>query len=72
MMPEIFDILSEELQGYLDRLNEVWATDLAAVNAELRRLGLTQLDPNADPPGGPPDEPGNAPMSPPSLSFPTN
>jgi hypothetical protein len=51
MMPEIFNILSEELQGYLDTLDEVWDTELAAVNSELRRLGLTQVDPNADPPG---------------------
>jgi hypothetical protein len=56
MMPEIFNILSEELAGYEDQLEEIWATDLAAVNAELRRLDLTQLDPNADPPGGHPTE----------------
>ena len=55
MMPEIYDILSEELAGYEARLAEVWATDLSTVNAELRRLGLTQLDPNADPPGTPPN-----------------
>ena len=52
MMPEIFNILSEELAGYERRLEEVWSTELAAVNAELRRLDLTQLDPHADPPGG--------------------
>jgi len=44
-MPEIFRILSDELKGYTDRLAEVWARDLAAVNAELVRLGLVPLDP---------------------------
>ena len=44
-MPEIFNILSEELQGYTDRLEEIWATDLARVNAELERLGLDPLNP---------------------------
>jgi photosystem II stability/assembly factor-like uncharacterized protein len=47
-MPEIFDILSTELAGYLDRLDEVWATDLTAVNAELERLRLPPLDPACD------------------------
>jgi photosystem II stability/assembly factor-like uncharacterized protein len=53
MMPEIFNILSEELTGYTDRLVEIWATELAEVNAELRRLDLPQLDPEADPPSDP-------------------
>jgi hypothetical protein len=44
-MPEIFGILSTELGGYLTRLREVWRTDLAATNAELRRVGLPVLDP---------------------------
>ena len=44
-MPEIFGILTDELQGYTDRLQQVWATDLAEVNAELERLGLSVLDP---------------------------
>jgi hypothetical protein len=44
-MPEIFGILSTELGGYLTRLSEVWRTDLAATNAELRRVGLPVLDP---------------------------
>jgi photosystem II stability/assembly factor-like uncharacterized protein len=43
-MPEIFGILSAELKTYLDRLDAVWATDLAAVNRELARLKLTLLD----------------------------
>ena len=42
-MPEIFQILSDELRGYTDRLQEVWATDLAAVNRELERLGLEPI-----------------------------
>ena len=37
-MPELFRTLSAELQGYLDRLAQVWAKDLVAVNAELERL----------------------------------
>jgi photosystem II stability/assembly factor-like uncharacterized protein len=44
-MPEIFGILSTELAGYLTQLGQVWRTDLAATNAELRRLGLPVLDP---------------------------
>ncbi len=44
-MPEIFGILSTELKGYLDQLARVWAKDLAAVNAELSRLGLPKVDP---------------------------
>jgi hypothetical protein len=47
-MMEIFTILSEELQGYLDSLAEVWSTDVAAVNRELERLGLSALDPAGD------------------------
>ena len=44
-LPEILGILSTELAGYLSRLDDVWRTDLAATNAELRRLGLPVLDP---------------------------
>jgi photosystem II stability/assembly factor-like uncharacterized protein len=44
-MPEIFGILSGELKGHTDRLAQVWATDLAAVNRELARLKLPPLDP---------------------------
>jgi hypothetical protein len=44
-MPEIFGILSAELRRYTDRLAEVWAQDLAAVNAELARLKLPRVDP---------------------------
>ncbi|MGD8318933.1 MAG: glycosyl hydrolase, partial [Gemmatimonadota bacterium] len=51
-MPEIFRILSDQLQGYQDRLDEIWATDLKDVNEELARLGLTPLDPKCDEAGG--------------------
>jgi photosystem II stability/assembly factor-like uncharacterized protein len=46
-MPEIYRILSDELQGYLDRLDEIWASDLVAVNAQLQRLNLEPLDPQS-------------------------
>jgi photosystem II stability/assembly factor-like uncharacterized protein len=51
-MPEILQILTQELKGYTDRLDEVWATDLKKVNDELRRLGLRPLDPDCDKPEG--------------------
>ena len=44
-MEEVFQIMVDELRGYTDRLEEVWATDLAAVNRELERLGLEALNP---------------------------
>jgi hypothetical protein len=44
-MPELYRILSAELQGYLDRLSQVWSKDLAAANVELARLQLPPLDP---------------------------
>jgi hypothetical protein len=44
-MREVFDIMVEELNGYTTRLEEVWQTDLAAVNSELQRLGLDPVDP---------------------------
>jgi hypothetical protein len=44
-MEEIFQIMVDELRGYTIRLEEVWATDLDAVNRELERLGLERLDP---------------------------
>ena len=44
-MPEIFSILTDELKGYTDRLEQVWATDLSAVNRELSRLGLPIIEP---------------------------
>jgi len=45
-MPEIFGILTQELKGYTDRLDEVWQTDLAAVNQELGRLNLAPIEPD--------------------------
>ncbi len=48
MMPEIYDILSEELAGYEAELAEIWSTDLAAVNTELDRIELPILDPASD------------------------
>ena len=44
-MREVFDIMVAELSGYTARLQEIWGTDLAAVNAELQRLGLDPVDP---------------------------
>jgi len=44
-MREVFNIMVEELAGYTARLDDIWATDLAAVNGELGRLGLDPLDP---------------------------
>ena len=44
-MEEVFQIMIDELVRYTDRLDEVWATDLAEVNRELERLGLEVLDP---------------------------
>jgi hypothetical protein len=44
-MEEVFQIMVTELRGYTDRLAEVWANELAAVNRELTRLGLDPLDP---------------------------
>ena len=45
-MEEIFQIMVDELQGYTGRLEEIWSTDLEAVNRELERLGLERLDPS--------------------------
>jgi photosystem II stability/assembly factor-like uncharacterized protein len=44
-LPEIFQILTAELKGYVDQLGAVWARDLEAVNSQLTRLGLPPLDP---------------------------
>jgi hypothetical protein len=44
-MEEVFQIMVDELRGYTDRLGDVWATDLEAVNRELERLGLAVLNP---------------------------
>jgi len=50
-MPEIFQILSDELQGYQARLQQVWDTDLAEVNEQLSRLGLDPINPACTPEG---------------------
>ena len=42
---EILGILSTELKKYQTNLDKVWKTDLVAFNAELKRLGLTPVDP---------------------------
>jgi hypothetical protein len=44
-MPEIFQILNDELKGYTTRLAKIWAEDLENVNRELARLKLERLDP---------------------------
>ena len=44
-MPEIFSILVTELKVYTDKLAQVYAKDLVAVNKELARLKLAPLDP---------------------------
>jgi hypothetical protein len=44
-MREVFQIMVDELKTHTDRLDEVWATDLAALNRELERLGLETVDP---------------------------
>lgn len=44
-MPAIFEVLRTELAGYSARLDTVWKTDLAKVNAELKRLKLPPIDP---------------------------
>jgi photosystem II stability/assembly factor-like uncharacterized protein len=43
-MEAVFQIMVTELKGYTDRLAQVWATDLTAVNRELARLRLTPID----------------------------
>jgi photosystem II stability/assembly factor-like uncharacterized protein len=48
-MEEIFQIMVQRLKGHTDRLEQVWATDLRAVNRELARLGLESVDPHRDP-----------------------
>ncbi len=46
-MRDVFRIMSDRLQGYTQRLDQVWATDLAEVNRQLERLGLPRVDPDA-------------------------
>ena len=51
-MPVIFEILVDELQEYTDRMHEIWASDLAAVNAILTRLNLPTISPDCGTPAG--------------------
>ena len=44
-LEEIFQIIVDELGGYTERLDEVWTTDLSAVNRESQRLRLEPVDP---------------------------
>jgi photosystem II stability/assembly factor-like uncharacterized protein len=44
-MREVFQIMVDELAGYTETLDGIWANELAAVNGELERLGLEPLDP---------------------------
>ena len=44
-MREVFRIMSEELDGYLNTLAGVWSDELAAANGRLAALGLAALDP---------------------------
>ena len=44
-MYEVFDIMVERLAVLTGQLDAVWANQMAAVNAELRRLGMEELDP---------------------------
>lgn len=44
-MREVFQIMVDELARHTMRLQEIWNTDLAAVNRELERLGLDPVDP---------------------------
>lgn len=56
-MPEIFGILTTELKGYTTKLDQVWKTDLVAVNKELARLNLPPLDPDCPKADGCPVQP---------------
>lgn len=42
-MPEILQILTDELKGYTDRLEEIWRVDLTSVNRRLEELGLQPI-----------------------------
>jgi len=47
-MPVIFKILTDELAGYLDRLEVIWKTQLGPLNAELAKKGLEKIDPGCE------------------------
>jgi hypothetical protein len=44
-MPEIYQILAKELDGYTSELARLWKTDLASLNRELSAGGLLPVDP---------------------------
>jgi photosystem II stability/assembly factor-like uncharacterized protein len=44
-MPEIYQILAKELDGYTTELAQLWKTDLASLNRELSGAGLLPVDP---------------------------
>ncbi|MEJ2206898.1 MAG: hypothetical protein P8170_22650 [Gemmatimonadota bacterium] len=44
-MREVFQIMVDELDGYTARLQQIWDSDLPAVNRELERLDLERVDP---------------------------
>ena len=50
---EVFELLSTQLKVQLDRLRAAFDGPLAAVNAELARLGLPAIRPSTDPPTAP-------------------
>jgi hypothetical protein len=50
---EVFELLSAQLKVQLDRLRTALDGPLAAVNAELARLGLQPIRPSTDPPTAP-------------------
>ncbi len=43
---EVYEMLSAELQGYLDRLHGLLGQDLAGINTELERLGMESITPS--------------------------
>jgi hypothetical protein len=44
-MRDVFQIMSDRLDGYLETLDGVWYEEMAAANERLEALGLTPLDP---------------------------
>jgi len=44
-MPEIYEILSKELDGYIAELTRLWKSDLVSVNSGLAGAGLLPVDP---------------------------
>ena len=43
-MYAVYEIMVERLDGHLTRLQAVWEDELAEVNAELRRLGMDEIE----------------------------